>query len=152
MSMCGHVDLPEIFLSAHHNKLEFFWLMALLHKGAHKTVHARSVRAAMKPIVVFYRPPLRQPSQYFTDVIEGTGRDKSLHVWQQGVEEFRELLQIFSEPGDLVMDPFFGTGSVALACFEDARRFVGFEINQERVEVARGRLIQLSTQDRRGSS
>ena len=145
VSMCGHVDLPEIFRSADRNKMEFFWLMALLHKGARKTVHARSVRAAMKPIVVFYRPPLTQPSQYFTDVIEGTGRDKSLHVWQQGMEEFRVLLQIFSEPGDLVMDPFFGTGSVPLACFEEARQFIGFEINKERVEVARGRLIQLST-------
>jgi len=152
VSMCGHVDLPEIFRSADRNKLEFFWLLALIHKGARKTVHARSVRAAMKPIVAFYRPPLTQPSQYFTDIIEGTGRDKSLHVWQQGVEEFRELLQIFSNPGDCVMDPFFGTGSVALACFEDARRFIGFETNQERVEVARGRLIQISSQDRRESS
>ena len=147
VSLCGHVDLPEIFQSAHRNQLEFFWLMALLHKGTLKTVHARSVRAAMKPIVVFYRPPLRQPSHYFTDVIEGTGRDKSLHAWQQGVGEFRELLRIFSEPGDCVMDPFFGTGSVALACFEDARGFIGFEISKDLVEVARGRLNQLSAHD-----
>lgn len=45
-----------------------------------------------------------------------------------------------SRPGDFVLDPFFGSGTVGLVCQKLARRFVGIELNPEYVRLALERL------------
>lgn len=45
-----------------------------------------------------------------------------------------------SQPGDLVLDPFFGSGTVGEVCLGLDRRFVGIEINPEYVAMAKRRL------------
>jgi len=54
----------------------------------------------------------------------------------------KKLILGFSNEGDLVLDPFMGTGTTALACLETNRRYIGFEINQEYVDIANKRLEQ----------
>jgi len=55
----------------------------------------------------------------------------------------KEVLKMFTEEGDLVLDPFIGSGSTAVACKQLNRTFIGFEINQEYVTLANKRLINL---------
>lgn len=45
-----------------------------------------------------------------------------------------------SEPGDMVLDPFFGSGTVGVVCRALGRRFVGIELNPDYVEIAERRL------------
>ena len=45
-----------------------------------------------------------------------------------------------TRPGDLVIDPFFGSGTVGVVCRELNRRFLGIELNSEYAEIARARL------------
>ena len=45
-----------------------------------------------------------------------------------------------SDPGDWVLDPFFGAGTVGVVCERLGRRCVGIEINPEYVALARERL------------
>ena len=45
-----------------------------------------------------------------------------------------------SEPGDFVLDPFFGSGTVGLVCQEEHRQYVGIELNPEYVALAAERL------------
>lgn len=45
-----------------------------------------------------------------------------------------------SHPDDFVLDPFFGSGTVGVVCQELNRQFVGIELNDEYVEIARNRL------------
>lgn len=45
-----------------------------------------------------------------------------------------------SEPGQYVLDPFFGSGTVGLVAAELDRRFIGIELNPKYVELARKRL------------
>lgn len=56
----------------------------------------------------------------------------------------RELVRLCllagSRPGDLVIDPFFGAGTVGLVCQEQGRAFLGIELNPSYVELARARL------------
>lgn len=47
-----------------------------------------------------------------------------------------------SSPGSLVLDPFFGSGTVGEVCIEQGRRCVGIELNPEYAEIARKRLAQ----------
>ncbi len=45
-----------------------------------------------------------------------------------------------SRPGDFVLDPFFGSGTVGVVCERLGRRYVGIELNPEYVEIAVNRI------------
>jgi site-specific DNA-methyltransferase (adenine-specific) len=52
----------------------------------------------------------------------------------------RLVVQGLSLPGDLVVDPFTGSGTTAVACVEHGRRFHGFELREEFAAIARQRI------------
>lgn len=43
--------------------------------------------------------------------------------------------------GDIVLDPFIGSGSTAVVCIESNRKFVGCEIDKKYYEIAQNRII-----------
>lgn len=45
----------------------------------------------------------------------------------------------WSNPGDVVLDPFMGSGTTAAACMNTGRNYVGFELSEEYCEIARKR-------------
>lgn len=45
-----------------------------------------------------------------------------------------------SQPGDLVLDPFMGSGSTGLAAVANHRRFLGIELNPKYYQIAAGNL------------
>ena len=53
------------------------------------------------------------------------------------VEEFLHLL---TRPGDVVLDPFIGSGSTAVACKQIGRYFIGYDINPEYCRYAQNRV------------
>ena len=52
----------------------------------------------------------------------------------------RELVELFSDPGELVLDPFAGSGSTGVACRQLGRRFIGWELSPDYYEIACRRL------------
>jgi len=50
------------------------------------------------------------------------------------------LIQLYTYLGDVVLDPFAGSGTTCLAALADGRRFIGYEINQEYILLAERRL------------
>ena len=52
------------------------------------------------------------------------------------------LVRFFTRRGGLVLDPFAGTGSTALACAAEGRRSLGFELYQEWADLARRRIAE----------
>ncbi len=58
------------------------------------------------------------------------------------VEEFLHLL---TRPGDVVLDPFIGSGSTAVACKQLGRYFIGYDINPEYCKYARSRVTEAPT-------
>ncbi len=45
-----------------------------------------------------------------------------------------------TRPGDFVLDPFFGSGTVGVSCMEHQRNYVGIELNPQYVDMAASRL------------
>jgi site-specific DNA-methyltransferase (adenine-specific) len=54
-----------------------------------------------------------------------------IHPAQKPVKLLKKLIETFTDEGDVVIDPCFGSGSTARACMELKRNFYGFEINKE---------------------
>ena len=54
----------------------------------------------------------------------------------------RNFILINTQEGDLVLDPFMGSGTTALACKELNRKYIGMELNPKYIETANKRLSQ----------
>lgn len=59
------------------------------------------------------------------------------------VELPHRLMQLYSFETDVILDPFMGSGTTAVAAAKNGRRFVGFEINEEYVRLSERRLHAL---------
>ena len=49
-------------------------------------------------------------------------------------------VELHSKPGDLVLDPFMGSGTTGVACALLGRRFIGVERDAEYVQIAKRRI------------
>lgn len=63
-----------------------------------------------------------------------------IHPTKKPLPLMRELVELFSEPNDLILDPFAGAGSTGLAATQLNRRFLGFELNRDYFDIACRRL------------
>ena len=74
------------------------------------------------------------------------GKDvPKIHPAQKPVNLLKQLIETFTDPYDVVIDPCFGSGSTARACLETNRNFYGFEINKEFYKRAKEEMIKLPT-------
>jgi ParB family chromosome partitioning protein len=133
----GQYYLPEIF-EEFKKHLEYYWLAGLNHIGE-KRMLPNLIVNRMKPILIFYKPPLKKNIP-FCDLIDSPAPDKTYHEWQQSIEPAEYLISSFSAPNDLILDPFVGTGTFAIAAMEKKRKFIGFEIDPNLYNIALRRL------------
>jgi len=68
----------------------------------------------------------------------------SIHPTQKPLSILKKMISISSKEGDLVLDPFMGVGSTAVACKELNRNFIGCEINSKYIEWANKRITENS--------
>lgn len=100
---------------------------------------------------------LTKSEQYYYDrkaVLETNGRNRRT-VWDIHTQAFpgahfatfpmrivEPCIKASTLPGQLVLDPFFGSGTVGLVAGELGRRYAGIELNPEYVTIAANRLAQ----------
>ena len=57
------------------------------------------------------------------------------------------FIRLFTQAGDVVLDPFMGSGTTAVACMELDRRYVGVEIDPQYIQIASERIKQAGSQN-----
>ncbi len=67
---------------------------------------------------------------------------KNTHPTVKPVKLFKYLVTLGSRENDVILDPFIGSGTTALACNELHRRWIGIERNPEYVEICKARLVE----------
>ena len=67
-------------------------------------------------------------------------RSNNAHESQFPIELPRRMIKLLTEPDDLVLDCFIGSGTTALAAMEQGRRFIGFDINADSVRLSEKRI------------
>ena len=74
-------------------------------------------------------------------------RSNSAHESQFPMELPRRVIKLLTEPGDLVLDCFVGSGTTALAAIELGRQFMGFDISPESLRLAKRRTEEALARD-----
>jgi len=64
-----------------------------------------------------------------------------LHETQKPLPLMLELVRLFTDENETILDPFMGSGTTGVACLRLGRRFVGIEKNPDFFATARDRLI-----------
>jgi site-specific DNA-methyltransferase (adenine-specific) len=74
------------------------------------------------------------------DVLPWTYTGNKLHPTQKPVGSLKPLIEAFTQPEEIVLDPFAGSGSTLVAAKEAGRRFIGIELDQDHQHTAALRL------------
>lgn len=74
------------------------------------------------------------------DVIDCDGTNNKLHPTQKPTKLIKILMEQSSDEGDVVLDPFMGSGSTGEVAKMLNRDFIGIEINKEYFEIAKNRI------------
>lgn len=143
----GHMRLPEVLerLSEH---LCYVWSAAVLMPGRHVDIRAMRIRTAHRAVLLFSAGPY-VPRRWLEDTIRSPHAPaKDLHPWQQALGPVAKLVELCSAPGELVCDPFLGSGTTAIAAVSSGRRFVGCDRDAGAVAAALERLEHLGENGR----
>jgi site-specific DNA-methyltransferase (adenine-specific) len=139
VAMTGQAILRESIEALAQAGWSYRWTMAYIIQGPAARIWTASVGPRWKPVVVADRGGDRK--FMLSDIVQASGgRDKKWHHWGQDVEGFASLIEQFTSPGDLVVDPFLGGGTTAIAARETGRRFVGCDVDADAVATSRERL------------
>lgn len=87
----------------------------------------------------------RKPAHPISDVQDWVYSGNRTHPTEKAVEVIAPLIRCFSKPGDLVLDPFSGSGSTSVAAVLNGRRYLGIELDSVHCQTARNRLVGAST-------
>jgi site-specific DNA-methyltransferase (adenine-specific) len=72
---------------------------------------------------------------------QGLGDHNIKHPAVKPVQLLNYLLDLTTQEGDLVLDPFMGSGTTGVACQELGRRFIGMELHEEYFNIAKQRIL-----------
>ena len=67
-------------------------------------------------------------------------RGDNLHPAQKPIEIIEKYIRVLSDEGDLILDPYIGSGTTAIACIKTNRNFIGIEMNKEYFKMSEDRI------------
>ena len=80
------------------------------------------------------------PSKPLPDVLDFPYSGNRLHPTQKPVQPLKQLIDSFSKPGEIVLDPFCGSGSTLVAARDMGRPFIGIDLDPVHYRSARDRI------------
>jgi DNA modification methylase len=132
-----HYAMPEIIAET-SKFLKWRWIICMNQEKGNKHARMRiGIQVLWKPIGWWVKGAYRHKG-FMRDMFF-CEREKTLHGWQQSLSWASYCLQVTS-PGDIVLDPFMGTGTVGVACKKLGRNFIGIELDKETFEIAKKRI------------
>jgi hypothetical protein len=119
--------------------LEYWWCYAIMYDGNFEQCYPRCINQRWKPLLVYCRPGGDDPP-WVADVVTENKRSKSHHPHEQSTVEATYWINELTQEGNLVVDPFVGSGTTAVVCRDLGRRFIGCDVDAEAVAIATNRV------------
>jgi site-specific DNA-methyltransferase (adenine-specific) len=70
-------------------------------------------------------------------------RANDIHQAMFPIELAYRVIKLYTDEGDIVLDPFLGSGTTALAAIEANRKYIGIELMEQYAELARKRVEEV---------
>ena len=140
--MIGQSYLPDI-VSAMCEHLTYQWTIAYLTPGGQATqIFPRKVNTFWKPVLWFVKGEYK--GEWMGDVAHSrpNDNDKRFHHWGQSESGMADLINKFSEPGQVILDPFLGGGTTGVVALDLGRRFIGSDIDDSAIATSLERLYK----------
>ncbi|MBU0846960.1 DNA modification methylase [Patescibacteria group bacterium] len=134
----GQYSLPEV-MGRMNEFLRYYWVFALYHEGLTQIVNGVNIICRWKPILV-YQKGKKKLDKTIQDYISSDKREKGQHDWQQGESGVLKLIEQFTEEGDLIVDPFAGSGTTIKAAIKLKRNVIAAEIDEDTFNIAKAGL------------
>ncbi|MGM0837737.1 MAG: DNA-methyltransferase [Bacillota bacterium] len=148
----GHLNAKKMPLKAHENVLVFYKKLPVYNpqglvdgdfknsRPAQDKTNTRNYGKERYTREVSSKGNYPKSIQFFNNP-SGAGH---LHPTQKPVALFEYLIRTYSNEGEIVLDNCMGSGTTAVAAIRTDRKFIGFELEREYVEIANKRLDNLS--------
>lgn len=143
VAFCGNRTFSQMVTIAERAGFEMLDVIVFLGGGSF--AKSRSMLMPRHEMAMYMRRPggVRQinPVRNISNVWDiPKGKAESEHPTTKPQSWMRRTVEVFSEPGDLVLDPFCGSGSTGVACAALGRDFIGIEKDADHVALAEGRI------------
>lgn len=140
--MVGQSYLPDV-LAQMTPHIRYHWTLSYLTPGGQAVqLWDRKVNTFWKPVLWFCNGDYK--GDWMGDVAKSAinDNDKEHHKWGQSESGMADLIERFTYPGDLIVDPFLGGGTTGVVAVTKNRRFIGIDNDPAAVEVAKQRITQ----------
>lgn len=88
-------------------------------------------------------------SKWYVSEINQKDKAEYEHPTIKPLELVKKHILHATQPNDLVLDCFLGSGTTAVACKETGRKYIGFEIDKHYFEIAQDRINGISQKDKK---
>lgn len=140
LAMCGGNALNEIYRMFDNAGLTYYWeFHYLILHGSSTYIFPKNLLVRSK-VILAYSKGANGPRVGRVQTFYEGRRDKLWHHWGQDVDSARYYIDYFSGHNDLVLDPFIGGGTTAVACELIGRRWLGCDIDPAALMVTQQRL------------
>tara|TARA_B100000579_G_scaffold418080_1_gene415268 strand:+ start:418 stop:1215 length:798 start_codon:yes stop_codon:yes gene_type:complete len=88
-----------------------------------------------------YKTQLKNPSDVWNiPIVSGNSKERTDHPAQYPEKMIERIIKVASNKGEIILDPFMGSGTTAVVAKSLGREFVGYETNKEYIKIATKRL------------
>ncbi len=138
--MCGLSYLPEIIRDMTQH-IRYHWMLSYLTLGSESPqIFTRKVVTFWKPLLWFVNGDYT--GDWISDVCQSDANDKNHHHWGQSISGMTGIVDRFSNPGDIILDPFCGGGTTGVVAASMNRRFIGIDCDPQCIETTKQRIYQ----------
>lgn len=76
-----------------------------------------------------------------------SGKEKTGHPTQKSLDVMSEIVRIHTNKGDIILDPFMGSGTTGVAAINNDRKFIGIELSKDYFDLAKNRILNIGVKN-----
>jgi len=144
LMIVGHFAIPQV-VKYFDGKMKYRWMMWLNQCNGQHPRMAMGIEVLWKPVLWYVKRAYPSGRGFIRDGVEITGKagqKKKLHKWEQDPSWCEYFITKLCPEGGTVLDPYMGSGSTGEAAIKNKRKFIGFDIEKEYVDISKTRLAQ----------